>query len=215
MVVCYYNTVSMATLGVPDFDASDIPDLTETEPITALLSSSDQAMVEKLAKLSSAHHAGSRSDNIVSEASEPVTFRKSPSRPPRQVRDVKNVKQAHNVKDVKQVQEATRSLDAGLDAVALDDGLMEDRRTAARKLQERLASDPEFEKRFIAEQAAIDKKAYASYIPDEESENLVDEDDIEPEQTDKMEAMTLALERLGKACILIQNVGVMHVHIHK
>jgi hypothetical protein len=205
----------MATLGVPDFDASDIPDLTETEPITALLSSSDQAMVEKLAKLSSAHHAGSRSDNIVSEASEPVTFRKSPSRPPRQVRDVKNVKQAHNVKDVKQVQEATRSLDAGLDAVALDDGLMEDRRTAARKLQERLASDPEFEKRFIAEQAAIDKKAYASYIPDEESENLVDEDDIEPEQTDKMEAMTLALERLGKACILIQNVGVMHVHIHK
>jgi len=201
----------MATIGVPDFDASDIPDLTESEPAPAPLSSSDQAMVEKLAKLSSAHHSGSRSDNIVSDASEPKmqTNRKSPSRPPRKAGVEPNDPKKS------QIQKATQSLDAGLDAVALDDGLMEDRRTAARKLQERLANDPEFEKQYMAEQAAL--AGMKSYIPDEdEPQNLIDEDEIESNnQTDKMEAMTLALERLGKACILIQNVGVMHVHIHK
>lgn len=204
----------MAAMGVPDFDDSDIPDLAETEPIAAPLSSSDQAMVEKLAKLSSAHHTGSRSDNIVQDATE-QTFHKSPPRPPRPPRQIRANTESEAKKA--QIQKATKSLDAGLDAVALDDGLMEDRRTAARKLQERLASDPEFERQYMAKQAAlVNQKAY---IPDEdEPEDLVDEDDMPDEsneQDDKMEAMTLALERLGKACILIQNVGVMHVHIHK
>lgn len=181
--------------SIPDFDAAGIP---EAESAVPPLSPADQAMVEKLARLSAAHHETSRSDNIL-ETSE------SKQKAPR---------------TTQKVQKATKSLDVGLDAVAADDGLMEDRRTAARKLNERLEKDPEFAEQYKAEQAALAVRKV--YLPDEEDSEspIVDEDELEPNETsepliDKMEAMTLALERLGKACILIQNVGVMHVHIHK
>lgn len=194
---------------IPKFDASAVsvpePSTVDQFDSGAGLTAEDQAMLERLSKLGSATQPQtqtqpqmSRSDNIISDSKQ-----KSPPRPLKQ-----------------RSSKAAKELDAELEEMAADDGLMEDRRAAARKLQERLESDPEFAERYKAQQAArAQKETRDDYSVDECSLDgtLADEDDLPrvQEDSEKMDALTMALERLGKACILIQNVNTLHVHIHK